>query len=256
MEPGHAVTAFAPVLCAGVGVRYDSRWALRMASFRLDQSGLGSAALGIATPRSAAATALIGLLSGQIAPGYGSLHILGYDMALAAGRAAVRRQTGIASRGARPIGSTRIRTLVERAARRSGQPGSDRHLLVAAILDRLGLMPWADVVIGAAPELIARKVRLAVAGVHQPKLLLIDSLLDQLQPLDRTVLADVIRDFSRDTAVIALGGDANALALVCDRVITMTGSILVGTPRVPVLADLAGDDQDGDDLMSVAGGHH
>jgi hypothetical protein len=56
--------------------------------------------------------------------------------------------------------------------------------------------------------------------------------------------------------VIALGGDANALALVCDRVITMTGSILVGTPRVPVLADLAGDDQDGDDVMSVAGGHH
>lgn len=153
--------------------------------------------------------------------------------------AAVRRQAGVASRGSRPVGSTRIRTLVERAARRSGQPGSDRHLLVAAILDRLGLTPWADVVTGAAPELIVRKVRLAVACVHQPKLLLIDSLLDQLQPLDRTVLADVIRDFSRDTAVIALGGDADALALVCDRVITMTGGILVGTPRVPTLADLA-----------------
>jgi branched-chain amino acid transport system ATP-binding protein len=231
--------ALAPVSCAGVGVRYDGRWVLRMASFRLEQSGLaspglGSTVLGIATPRSAAATALVGLLSGQVAPGHGTLHVLGYDMARAAGRAAVRRQSGIASRGARAVGATRIRTLVDRGARRSGQPGSDRHLLVAAILDRLGLMPWADVVIGAAPELIARKVRLAVACVHQPKLLLIDSLLDQLQPLDRTVLADVIRDFSRDTAVVALGSEADTLALVCDRVITMTGSILVGTPRVPV----------------------
>jgi ABC-type uncharacterized transport system ATPase subunit len=70
--------------------------------------------------------------------------------------------------------------------------------------------------------------------VHQPRLLVIDSLLDQLQPLDRTVLADVIRDFSRDTAVVALGSEADTLALVCDQVITMTGSILVGTPRVPV----------------------
>ncbi|HEX6934077.1 MAG TPA: hypothetical protein VF162_18190 [Streptosporangiaceae bacterium] len=227
------MTAFAPVLCAGVGVRYDSRWALRMASFRLDQSDLGSAALGIATPRSAAATALIGLLSGRIAPSYGSLHVLGCDMTVAAGRAAVRRQTGIAGRGSRPVGATRIRSLVDRAARKSGQPGSDRHLLVAAILDRLGLTPWADVPIGAAPELIARKVRLAVACVHQPKLLIIDSLLDQLQPLDRTVLADVIRDFSRDTVVIAFGADADALALVCDRVLTLTGSILVGVPRVP-----------------------
>ena len=249
MESGHAVTA-APVLCAGVGVRSDSRWALRMASFRLDQSGLGSAALGIATPRSPAATALIGLLAGQIAPDYGSLHVLGHDMSIAAGRAVVRRQAGIASRASGPVASTRIRALIDRAARKSGQPGTDRHLLVAAILDRLALVPWADVSIGAAPPLIARKARLAVASVHQPKLLLIDSLLDQLQPLDRTVLADVIRDFSRDTAVIVLGADADVLTLVCDRVIELSGSILVGTPRTPALAADGG--EVGDDLVSIA----
>jgi ABC-2 type transport system ATP-binding protein len=230
MESGHAVTAFAPVHCAGVGVRYDGRWALRMVSFRLDQSDLGSASLGILAPRSAGATALLGLLSGRITPGYGRLRVLGYDTSLPAARAAVRRQTGIASHTARPVGATRIRALVERAAKRSGQPGSDRHLLVAAILDRLALTPWADVAFGAAPELIARKARLAVACVHQPKLLLIDSLLDHLQPLDRTVLADVIRDLKRDTAVIALGADAPSLGLICDEIITLSGGILLGPP--------------------------
>src|ERR1022692_344227 len=161
MESGHATTAIAPVLSAGVGVRYDSRWALRMASFRLDQSDLGSAALGIVTPRSAAASAMIGLLSGRIAPGY--------DMNRAAGRAAVSRQAGTASRTGRSVPASRIRSLVERAARRSGQPGSDRHLLVAAILDRLALMPWAEVPIGSAPELIARKARLAPARLRPPQ---------------------------------------------------------------------------------------
>lgn len=252
MESGHAATAIAPVLCAGVGVRSDSRWALRTASFRLDQSGLGSAALGIATPRSPASNALIGLLSGRMAPDYGGLRVLGYDMSTRAGRAAVRRQTGIASYASRPLASTRIRTIIDRAARKSGQPGSDRHLLVAAILDRLALEPWADVAIGAAPPLIARKARLAVATVHQPKLLLVDSLLDQLQPLDRTVLADVIRDFTRDTAVIALGADEDALMLVCDRVIKLIGGILVGVPRTPELADDSWRDEDGDDLVRVA----
>jgi ABC-type branched-subunit amino acid transport system ATPase component len=255
MESGHAVRAIAPVLCAGVGVRSDSRWALRMASFRLDQSGLGAAALGIATPRSPAASALIGLLSGQVAPDYGSLRVLGYDMTVAAGRAAVRRQTGVAGRSSRPVATTRIRALIHRAAKKSGQRGTDRQLLVAAILDRLGLVPWSDVAIGAAPELIARKARIAVATVHQPKLLLIDSLLDQLQPLDRTVLADVIRDLGRDTAVIALGADADALMLICDRVISLSGSILVGTPRTPSMAGDGGDDdKDGDDLVSIADG--
>jgi ABC-type Na+ transport system ATPase subunit NatA len=251
MKSGHAVTAITPVLCAGVGVRTDSRWALRMASFRLDQPGHGGAALGIATPRSPAANALIGLLSGQIAPDYGSLHVLGYDLSVAKGRAGVRRQAGIASRASRPVTATRIRTLINRAARKSGQRGTDRQLLVAAILDRLGLEPWAEVAIGAAPELIARKARLAVATVHQPKLLLIDSLLDHLQPLDRTVLADVIRDFNRDTAMIAFGADTDALMLVCDRVITLNGTILVGAPRVPALDHDGGDDEDGDDLVSI-----
>jgi ABC-2 type transport system ATP-binding protein len=253
MESGHAVTAIAPVLAAGVGVRYDSRWVLRTVSFRLDQSDLGGASLGIVTERSPAASTLIGLLAGKIAPDYGSLRVLGYDMSVPAARAAVRRQTGTASRASHPVGSTRVRALVERAARHSVLPGSDQRLLVAAILDRMALTPWADVALGAAPVLIARKARLAAACVHQPKLLLLDSLLDHLQPLDRTVLADVIRDLRRDTAVIAVGSEADSLELVCDQVIRLRGGILVGRARPVIPPDAA---QAGDDLIEVADRHH
>jgi ABC-type multidrug transport system ATPase subunit len=253
MESGHAVTAIAPVLAAGVGVRYDSRWVLRTVSFRLDQSDLGGASLGIVTERSPAASTLIGLLAGKIAPDYGSLRVLGYDMNVPAARAAVQRQTGTASRASHPVGSTRVRALVERAARHSVLPGSDRRLLVAAILDRMALTPWADVALGAAPVLIARKARLAAACVHQPKLLLLDSLLDHLPPLDRTVLADVIRDLRRDTAVIAVGGEADSLELVCDQVIPLRGGILVGPARPVIRPDAA---QAGDDLVEVADRHH
>src|SRR5215472_17334046 len=240
MESGHAVTAIAPVLAAGVGVRYDSRWVLRTVSFRLDQSDLGGASLGIVTERSPAASTLIGLLTGKIAPDYGSLRVLGYDMNIRAARAAVRRQTGTASRASHPVGSTRIRALVERAARHTVLPGSDRRLLVAAILDRMALTPWAD-------------AELAAACVHQPKLLLLDSLLDHLQPLDRTVLADVIRDLRRDTAVMAIGSDADSLELVCDQVIPLRGGILVGAPRPVIRQDAT---QVGEHLVDVGDRHH
>jgi ABC-2 type transport system ATP-binding protein len=226
VESGHAAAAVAPVLCAGASVRYPSGWALRLASFRLDRSDLGSAALGVLTPRSVASVALVELLSGRVRPRYGTVRILGYDVTTTLGRTAVRRQVGTASRTQRPMPAVSIRRLVERAARRSGQSGSDRQLLVAAILDRLALTAWAEVPLSAAPELVARKARLAAASVHQPKLLLIDGLLDQLPPLDRTVLADVIRDLERDTAVIALGNDSDTLSLVCDHVLVLRGGIL------------------------------
>ena len=223
MRSGHAVSAIAPVVCAGVGIRYGNNWPIRLASFRL---GSPDAALGVVTS-SPADAALLELLSGRSAPAYGAMRVLGHDVSTARGRVAVRQEIGVASRHARIVPAIRIRGHVERAARLAGQPVSDRHLLVAAILDRLALTGWATVPLRAAPELIARKARLAAACVHQPRLLLIDGLLDQLSERDLAVLADVIADLRRDTAVLALGRDADALGRACGRVLTLVAGILV-----------------------------
>lgn len=225
MRSGHAA---APVLTAGVGARQAGGGGLRLASFRLDQSELGSAALGVLTAPTPSSAALVSLLSGQTPPTYGYLRVLGYDMDTASGRAAVRKQVGIASRRTRNWPTVRVRGMVERAARATIQPASHRHWLVAAILDRLSLTAWADVPVRAAPELVSRKARLAAACVHQPKLLVVDGLLDHLSPLDRTVLADAIRDVARDTAVVALGHDCEALALVCGQTVELSNGIVIG----------------------------
>jgi ABC-2 type transport system ATP-binding protein len=100
-------------------------------------------------------------------------------------------------------------------------------VLAAAILDRLALTPWADVPVRAAPAVIARRARLAAAAVHEPELLLLDGLLDGLGPRDAASVADSIRDLGRDTAIIAIGGDAAALALACDEVLTLADGIIV-----------------------------
>jgi len=153
--------------------------------------------------------------------------VLGEDLTTARGRSAVRGQVGVARRMGRPQPAFRVRGLVEHAARLARLPRRDRGPLAAAIVDRLSLTPWADVPMRAAPDVIGRRARLAAAAVHQPDLLLIDGLLDDLPPRDSAALADAIRDLARDMTVVATGRDVAALALACGEVLTMADGILV-----------------------------
>jgi ABC-type multidrug transport system ATPase subunit len=217
-----------PVLAAGVGGRRG--WhggALRSASFRIDAPLYGNTALGIAISRGSVATTLVDLLAGLIRPAYGELRVLGEDMTTAQGRSAVRGQVGVARRIARPQPTFRVRGLVDHAARLARLPGRDRDALAAAIVDRLGLTPWADVPLRTAPDVICRRARLAAAAVHQPDLLLIDGMLDDLGPGETIELADAIRDLGKDTTIVAVGRDPSALALTCTEVLTLADGILV-----------------------------
>ena len=106
-------------------------------------------------------------------------------------------------------------------------------VLAAAIVDRLALTPWADVPLRSAPDVIGRRARLAAAAVHQPDLLLIDGLLDDLGPGDTIALAEVIRDLGNEMTVVAVGRDPSALALACSEVLTLADGILVRPVHEP-----------------------
>jgi ABC-2 type transport system ATP-binding protein len=224
---GYAPAGVVPVLAAGVGVRHGWTWGLRTASFRIDLPLTGQPAVGIAIGRDGAGAPVIDLLAGLTRPAYGELRVLGQDLTTPQGRAAVRGSVGVARRSGHPQPGVRIRGLVEHSARLARLPGCDRNALAAAILDRLRLTPWADVPVRAAPTVVGRRARLAAAAVHEPELLLIDGLLDDLGPGDTASVAAGIRDLGRDTAIIAMGRDRAALAMACDEVLTLRDGIIV-----------------------------
>jgi ABC-type multidrug transport system ATPase subunit len=219
--------AMSPVLAAGVGMRHGGTWALRTASFRMDSSALGRTGFGIATNHPRAAASIADLLAGMAAPTYGELRVLGEDMASPQARAAIRGRVGLARTPGRLRPALRVRGLIEHSARLAPLPGCDQRLLTAAILDRLALTPWAGVQLRALPVVVAAQARLAAAAVHEPELLILDRLLDDLGPADVAALSATIRDLGRDTAIVAVGCDAPALAAACDEVITMTDGIIV-----------------------------
>jgi ABC-2 type transport system ATP-binding protein len=224
---GSAYVRADPVLAAGIGVRHGRNWPVRSASFRIGPPEPGSSVLGILIDYPAQAAALVDVLAGATRPGYGELRVLGHDMATIRGRAAVRHRVGVARRASRQLSGMRIRRLVEHGARLASHNRSDRRLLAAAILDRLSLLPWADVPVRAAPDAIARRARLAAAAVHQPDLLLLDALLDGLPLRHVTALADAVRDLSRDSGVLLAGCDREALLLACDDVLLLSNGVLV-----------------------------
>jgi ABC-type multidrug transport system ATPase subunit len=215
------------VVAAGLGTRRGRP--LRSASFRVDEdSGSGRAAVGILIGRAGLAAPLIDLLAGRAVAGYGELRVLGEDLTTQQGRERVRHRVGVVRRGHGPQPAFRIRGLVEHAARLALPPGCDRHVLAAAIIDRLELTPWAEVPVRAAPLAIARRARLAAAAVHQPELLLLDELLDGLPGRDVAAMAGGIRELSRDAAIVITGTDPAALSASCDQVLRLADGILVG----------------------------
>jgi ABC-type multidrug transport system ATPase subunit len=216
-----------PVIAAGIGVRLGRGYAVRAASFRLGALEPGRSVLGIQIGHPAQATAIIDLLAGVARPAYGELRVLGHDMATVRGRAAVRRRVGVARRAVRSLPWLRVRGLVVHGARLARRGEADRHLLAAAILDELGLTPWADVPLRAVPEAVGRRALLAAAAAHQPELLLLDGLLDGLELRDITALAEVIRALSQDSGVVLAGCDAEALILACDEVLVLTDGVVV-----------------------------
>ncbi len=217
--PGHGLSGLSDALSGhGLSGLSDALSGHGLADHGLSDHGLSD---------HGAATALIDLLAGLTRPAYGELRVLGQDLTTARGRSAVRSQVGVARRIARPQPAFRVRGLVEHAARLARLPRRDRDPLAAAIVDRLSLTPWADVPMRTAPDVICRRARLAAAAVHQPDLLLIDGLLDDMCPRDSAALADAIRDLGRDTTIVAIGREAATLALACDEVLTMADGILV-----------------------------
>jgi ABC-2 type transport system ATP-binding protein len=221
------------VLAAGVGVRHGWSRPVRSASFRVDSSMTARTAIGIAVSRRGAAAALVDLLAGLRPPSYGELRVLGEDLTTVSGRAAVRGRVGVARHGGRHRPALRVRGLIEHSARLSGITGCGPSLLAAAIIDRLSLTPWAEVPLRAVPEVVGRRASLAAGVVHEPELLLIDSLLDDLRPRDAAALADTIADLGAGTAIVATGRDVGALTRACDEVLTMADGILVRPPAAP-----------------------
>ncbi len=167
---------------------------------------------------------MLTLIAGLTVPVRGELKVLGEDMRTHRGRAGIRYRVGLVPPPGRPGGFT-VRGLVTHSAWLLRLPAPECRTRVARAIDRLNLAGWACCQVKAVPEDVSRRAWLAACTVHEPDLLLVDSLLDGIADEDAATLAGYLRSLSSGAAVLVAGCDAERLALCCARRLTLTDGI-------------------------------
>lgn len=214
------VTVMLPsLLAAGVSFAWQRRPVLRDLDLALD-AGTVTALTG---PNGAGKTTLIRILAGALEPDAGRVWLGTLDAA--ADRRAYLRRVGLAGAGDRGLyARLDVRANLELAAGLALVSGPRRRTLVAAAIDRFALGALA----GRRGDRLSlgqrQRLRLAIAFLHEPDVVLLDEPTSSLDADATQLLAGALRELT------ARGGSALWAApagvepdLPADRALVLTG---------------------------------
>jgi ABC-2 type transport system ATP-binding protein len=183
-------------------------------------------------PNGAGKTTTVRMLTTLLRPTGGSARVAGHDVVHEA--AAVRESIGVALQEAAldPLMTgrelIRLQATLHRLSRAEGERRAD------ALLERVGLVGAADRRIGTYSGGMRRRLDLASALVHEPRVLFLDEPTTGLDPVSRKAIWEEVVKLNRDGATVFLTTqyleEADQLA---DRVGIIAGGLIVaeGTPR-------------------------
>lgn len=218
----------------GLTFRYAGRPALAVDDLSL--SVPAGEVVGLLGPNGAGKTTTLSLLAGLLQPESGGVRIAGRDLAR-------ERSEALSALGLAPQEPALYPGLTPPETLRffgslHGLGGADLDRRVAEGLEATGLTARAGDPVRELSGGMKRRLSLAVALLHEPKVLLLDEPTVGVDPQSRRFLLDRIRGLAaRGTAVLYSTHYMEEAEAVCDRVAIVDGGRLVasGTP-----ADLVG----------------
>jgi ABC-2 type transport system ATP-binding protein len=199
------------------------------------------ALVGVLGPNGGGKTTLFRILATLLRPASGRALVCGHDTARQA--AAVRACLGVVFQS--PAVDRRL-TVTENLAthgRLYGMKGADLRAAVPALLERMGLADRARDLAGTLSGGLLRRVEIAKALLHRPRVLLLDEPSTGLDPAARAALWDDLRTLRGRTGVtILFTTHLIEEAETCDRVAILCGGRVVadGAPR-DLTAAIGGD---------------
>ncbi len=139
-----------------------------------------------------------------------------------------RKQVGYMSQGFSLYGELTVRANLDLHARLFHLPDDRRVTRVAELMQRFGLKPYADKAAIDLPLGIRQRLSLAVAVVHEPKLLILDEPTSGVDPIARDEFWTLLVELSRQQGVtIFISTHFMNEAERCDRISLMhAGKVL------------------------------
>lgn len=181
--------------------------------------------LGFLGPNGAGKSTTMKMLTGFLAPTSGTASIFGHDIQTQTLLA--QRSLGYLPEGAPCYGDMTVRGFLEFIAEIRGFRGAEKKARVAQAAGQVEL----DKVLGQSIETLSkgfkRRVGLAQAILHDPRVLILDEPTDGLDPNQKHQVRQLIQSLARDKIVIISTHILEEVTAVCTRAVVIAAGKLV-----------------------------
>ncbi|KRV75233.1 ATP-binding cassette domain-containing protein [Pseudomonas citronellolis] len=210
--------------------RLTKRFAQHTAVDDLSFSVQPGEVLGFLGPNGAGKSTTMKMLTGFLAPTSGTASIHGFDIQTQTLQA--QRLIGYLPEGAPCYGDMRVRGFLEFIAEVRGYRGAQKRERVARVVEQLELEPVREQSIETLSKGFKRRVGVAQAILHDPRVLILDEPTDGLDPNQKHQVRELIRGLARERIVIISTHILEEVTAVCTRAVVIANGRLLadGTP--------------------------
>ena len=207
---------------AGLSQRFGDFTAVDSVSFRIERGEI----FGFLGSNGCGKTTTMKMLTGLLPPTEGSARLFGKEVDT--GDLETRKQVGYMSQSFSLYGELSVRQNLELHARLFHLAPERRAGRIAELMERFGLEPYANAASADLPLGIRQRLSLAVAVVHEPKLLILDEPTSGVDPVARDEFWALLVELSREQGVtIFISTHFMNEAERCDRISLMhAGKVL------------------------------
>lgn len=186
--------------------------------------------LGFLGPNGAGKSTTMKMITGFLTPTQGQVTVCDYDITQDA--LAAKRLIGYLPEGAPCYGDMTCDAFLHFIAEVRGFNKAERKQRIQVVVEQLELQKVLHKAIDTLSKGFKRRVGLAQAIIHDPKVLILDEPTDGLDPNQKHQVRDLIKNLSQDKIVIISTHILEEVSAVCTRaMIIANGKILVdGTP--------------------------
>ncbi|GAA5316307.1 MAG: ABC transporter ATP-binding protein [Candidatus Pelagadaptatus aseana] len=186
--------------------------------------------LGFLGPNGAGKTTTMRMIAGFIEADSGQIQVMGKDVAVEP--MATKTMIGYLPEGAPAYGEMSVIKFLEFIADVRGLDGQYRQDRIDAVIARLQLQAVSQQRIETLSKGFKRRVGLAQALLHDPKILILDEPTDGLDPNQKFEVRNLIREIAAEKIVIISTHILEEVDALCQRLIIVSQGQLVadGTP--------------------------
>lgn len=219
------------LVVAGVTKRYGS-FCLGTISFRVEEGEI----FGVFGPHEAGKTVLLSVLSGQNTPDQGTISLQGVNVHRKERQA--RALFGLVPQRADinvPDGQPTPRQLLAFEASLQGITQKYREERIVEALEQTGLRHVEHLHITAFSTGMHKRLALARALLHRPRLLFLDGLTEQVGNEEQRLLWRILLDLQEQGKTLVLASaKREEVTTLCNRYVTLQGGVLQGEETVNV----------------------